>query len=447
MFESLSQLAGLAGTIASFLVVLGVVVFVHEFGHYIVARWCGIQSEVFSIGFGKELYGWTDSRGTRWRVAALPLGGYVKFLGDRDSASAHPDSEALAGLSREERAHAFPTAALWRRAATVAAGPVFNFALAILIYAGIALGMGLGSERPVIGQVAAEETALRSGDTVLSVAGEPVDRFGEILNAYSAASEAEPGRSEFPVTVRREGDVVELVTGPVVPPMVGRVAPGSPADEAGLESGDRILTIDGEAIGSFSDLQRKVAEAGESGVTLTVEPADGGETYETRITPTMNPAPTPDGGVEMRPLIGITAIPLIGPEAVTPGPLTALSHGAGRTWQVISSSLTYVGALVTGQADSSALGGPIRIASLSGDAAASGLVSFVAMIALISASIGMINLFPIPVLDGGHLLFYALEAVRGKPLNERLQEIATGAGLAAVILLMVFVTLNDLQSL
>ena len=446
MFESLADVVGVAGTVASFLVVLGVVVFVHEYGHYIVARWCGIHSEVFSIGFGREIYGWTDRRGTRWRVAPLPLGGYVKFLGDRDSASANVDERALAGMSEAERARAFPTAALWRRAATVAAGPVFNFALAVVIYMALAFVTGVASDRPVIGAATEAAETLEVGDEILSVAGREVGDFRDVLAAYRDASDAEPGRARFEVTLRRDGRVREVVTGPAVPPVVGRVAPGSPAERAGLEPGDRILAVDGETVGAFADLQRMVGAAGESGVTLRVRGEDGVEETHA-LTPTMNPAQTPDGGVELRPLIGVVAIPTIGAEAVTPGPVEALGVGAQRTWSVITSSLTYVGAIVTGRADSSGLGGPIRIATLSGDAAASGLVSFVSMIALISASIGLINLFPIPVLDGGHLLFYAVEAVRGKPLSARLQEIATGAGLAAVILLMVFVTLNDLQSL
>jgi regulator of sigma E protease len=441
---------GLVWTILSFLVVLGVVVFVHEYGHYIVARWCGIHAEVFSIGFGKELYGWQDRRGTRWRVAALPLGGYVKFLGDGDAASARADLHELEHMNAEQRARSFPGAALWKRTLAVAAGPGFNFILAILIYAVMALALGVGSDRPVIGAVereaAGQSYALREGDRILAVEGTEVAEFGDIQPAFEAASAAEPGRERFTVTVDRGGSREVIETGPVVPPLIGRVAPDSPAEEAGLAAGDRILRADGEPIGSFADLQRVVTGGSGAPVTLAVA-GEGGETREVTLTPMLNPVPTADGGVEMRPLIGVTAVPLISAETVTPGPLQAVGVGVQRTWQIIASSLAYVSAIVSGEADSSGLGGPIKIAELSGDAASGGLVSFLGLIAMISASIGLINLFPIPVLDGGHLVFYAIEAVRGRPLGEKATEAATGLGLALVILLMVFVTYNDIAGL
>ncbi|MGM0586734.1 MAG: RIP metalloprotease RseP, partial [Pseudomonadota bacterium] len=439
----------LAGTIASFLVVLGVVVFVHEYGHYIVARWCGIHAEVFSIGFGKELAGWNDRRGTRWRVAALPLGGYVKFLGDADAASAGADSEKLQGLSADQRAHAFPNAALWKRALAVSAGPAFNFLLAIVVYAGLALSLGVGSDKPVVGVVdatAGPAFELREGDRVLAVQGREIESFGDILPAFEAASDAEPGRARFELRIERGGAEQVVETGPAVPPVIGGVGPDSPAERAGLKAGERIVSADGESVRSFSDLQRVVIDAGGEAVTLIVEGGDGTR-REVTLTPQMNPVPTSGGGIEMRPLIGVTAQPLIGAETVTPGPIEAVGVGVQRTWQVIASSLAYVGAIVTGEADSSGLGGPIKIASLSGEAAAGGLVSFLGMIAMISTSIGLINLFPIPVLDGGHLVFYAIEAVRGRPLGEKAAEAATGVGLALVLLLMVFVTYNDIMGL
>ncbi len=429
---------GTAWTIISFLVVLGVVVFIHEFGHYIVARWCGIHSEVFSIGFGKEIWGWNDRRGTRWRVAVLPLGGYVKFLGDSDAASARADLSTLSEMDERERARSFPGAALWRRALTVAAGPIFNFILAIAIYAGLALSLGVGSDRPVVGTVAetAGDFPLRAGDEILTVGGEAVSTFSDIARAYDA-NPAGP----VEVTLRRGGETLALSTGPLVPPVVGGVGPDSPAERAGLHPGDRIAAIDGEEVRAFSDLQRIVGASAGEPVTLRLS-----DQRELTLTPVMNPTRGRDG-VEMRPLIGITAIPMIGPEARTPGPIEAIGVGAQRTWDIIAMSLTYVGAIVTGEADSSGLGGPIKIASLSGEASAAGVVTFLGMIAMISASIGMINLFPVPVLDGGHLVFYAIEALRGRPLGERATEAATGLGLAMVVLLMVFVTYNDLMGL
>ncbi len=432
----------LVTVVVPFLVVLGIVVFVHEYGHYIVGRWCGILAEVFSIGFGKELAHWIDRRGTRWRLGALPLGGYVKFLGDSDPASARPDSAAMQALPPEQRGRAFPGAAIWRRALTVAAGPVFNFLLSIVIFAGMALALGVASERPVIGEViesAAYPTPLQPGDEIVSVDGTKVSDFSGVFDAFGAEA-----RDSYDVVVRRDGHEMTLETPPLIPPLVGGLSPGGPADKAGLHEGDVIRAVNGQPIRTFGELQDAVRHGGEK-LSLTVETE--GATRELTLEPVMNPAPTDDGGVEMRPLIGVTAMALAGPEARTPGPIEALGHGVSRTWAVIDGSLAYISAMIGGEADTSSLGGPIRIASMSGDAAEAGIASFLGMIGLISASIGMINLFPIPVLDGGHLVFYAIEALRGRPLGDRFVEAATGLGLGLVILLMVFVTYNDLAGL
>lgn len=432
----------LVTVVLPFLVVLGIVVFVHEFGHYIVGRWCGIHAEVFSIGFGKELAHWIDRRGTRWRLGALPLGGYVKFLGDSDPASARPDSAAVQALPPEARGRAFPTAALWRRAATVAAGPAANFLLSIVIFGGMALALGVASDRPVVGEVVENEvfsTPLQPGDEIVSVGGVEVTDFASVFDAFG-----EEAHETYEVVVRRDGAEIVLDSPPLVPPMVGGVSPGGPADKAGLLPGDVIRGVNGQPIRTFGELQDAVRHGGE---TLTLSVETDGVLHEVTLEPILNPAPTADGGVEMRPLIGVTAMALAGPEARTPGPIEAVAHGARRTWSVIDGSLSYIAAMIGGEADASSLGGPIRIASMSGDAAEAGLASFLGMIGLISASIGMINLFPIPVLDGGHLVFYAIEALRGRPLGDRFVEAATGLGLGIVILLMVFVTYNDLAGL
>ncbi|MEM1315770.1 MAG: RIP metalloprotease RseP, partial [Pseudomonadota bacterium] len=435
VFALAGQLWSLIAIIVPFIVVLGVVVFVHEYGHYIVARWCGIHSQVFSIGFGKELFGWTDKRGTRWRIAPIPLGGYVKFLGDGDAASARADDKQLATLDEADRARSFPGAALWKRAATVAAGPAFNFVLSIVIYAGLAIGIGVGSDEPVIGEVATsaeDRLPFQEGDRILAVEGVEIAVFGDILRAYETASDARPGLAEYAVTVEREGATQTVVTGPLVAPEVGGVAAGGPAEKAGLLPGDVLVAANGTDLASFRDLQRIVEASEGASVALTVQ-TPGEEAREVTLEPMVSAARARDGGTEVRPLIGVTAMPMIQPHAETPGPLRAVGVGVERTFGVIDSSLTYIGAIIGGRADSSSLGGPIRIASLSGDAAGAGIVAFLGMIALISASIGMLNLFPVPVLDGGHLMFYALEAIRGKPLGERLQEYATGVGLALVL--------------
>ncbi|MEM6441916.1 MAG: RIP metalloprotease RseP [Pseudomonadota bacterium] len=448
VFALVSTLWSVVATIVPFIVVLGVVVFVHEYGHYIVARWCGIHSQVFSIGFGKEIFGWTDKRGTRWRVAPLPLGGYVKFLGDGDAASARADAKQLETLDESDRARSFPGAALWKRALTVAAGPVFNFILSIVIYAGLATAIGVGSDEPVVGTLspsAEDRLPFREGDRILEVEGASIAVFADVMRAFEAASDAQPGRAEYAVVIERDGARQTVTAGPLVAPEVGGVASGGPADQAGLVPGDILQSANGVDLASFRDLQRIVEASEGAAVDLAVR-TPGEEARQVTLEPMVSAARSRDGGTEVRPLIGVTAMPMIQPRAETPGPLRAVGVGVERTFGVIDSSLTYIGAIIGGRADSSSLGGPIRIASLSGDAAGAGIVAFLGMIALISASIGMLNLFPVPVLDGGHLLFYALEAIRGKPLGEKLQEYATGLGLALVLLLMVFVTWNDITS-
>jgi regulator of sigma E protease len=431
-----------------FLLVLSIVVFVHEFGHYIVGRWCGIGAEAFSIGFGRELIGWTDRRGTRWKVSALPLGGYVKFLGDADASSSHVDREALARMSRSERAHAFPLASVERRALTVAAGPVFNFLLSIVIFAGVALWQGAAVDEPVLGGFGPDANpeiveALRPGDRVLALDGVAPASFGDLTSRLVDAAGA-------PVAARvlREGAEIELDLYFLPPARVDAVAPGGPAEQAGLAAGDRILAIDGVPVAGFADLQAATAAAGDRALSLTVRRGD--TEFVATLAPRMTAQVDPATGERVeKPLLGIQkqATELL-PVVEGVGPLAALGHGLARTWTVIDMSLSGLARVATGVEDAGeVLGGPIRIAQISGDAAAGGLGVFIGLIAVLSTSIGLINLFPIPVLDGGHLLFYAIEKARGRPLRERWQEIGNGIGFALVLSLMAFATLNDLARL
>ncbi len=433
---------------APFILVLAIVVFVHEFGHYIVGRWCGIGADVFSIGFGKELYGWTDRRGTRWRIAALPLGGYVKFRGDADASSAHADTEALARMTAAERAGSFHDAALGRRALTVLAGPVANFILSIAIFAAMALGQGRPLDAPVIGAISADANpefaaALKPGDRVSAVNGVAVADFAALQEALQA-SEGAP----VAVTLAREGGARTVDVIFRAPARVDGVSAGGAAEAAGVLPGDVIEAIDGQPIGGFAELQRRTRESAGAPMTLGVRRGD--QLLTLTLTPQMVEMADPLTGAPMsRPMLGIQKqarelTPVIEPV----GPLSALAFGAERTWMVIAVSLSGMAEVVTGaQEAKDVLGGPIRIAEISGEAAASGVATFIGLIAVLSASIGLINLFPIPVLDGGHLMFYAIEAVRGRPLRERWQEIGNRIGLALVLSLMIFATFNDLARL
>jgi regulator of sigma E protease len=448
MLDLLSGAVGTIGVIAPFILALAIIVFVHEYGHYIVGRWCGIGAEAFSVGFGKELYGWTDKRGTRWKLSLLPLGGYVKFLGDADAASTVKDPESWSRLSPDQRAHSFHDASVGRRALTVLAGPFANFILAIVIFGVMALAAGAPSDEPVIGSIAEDANpgfaeALREGDRVLSIDGAPIADF-EAFARTLLDSRGEP----LAVTVERDGAplTVEAVFDP--PARVDGVTPGGPADQAGLARGDRIVAIDGAPIASFRELQALVAAAEGEALDLTV--ARDGETFSATLAPEMTRAPDPETGEPTtRPLIGIQkssteVLPVI--ESV--GPVGALSAGIERTWRILALSVSGLWDVIRGaQAADEVLGGPIRIAELSGEAAADGLSTFIGLIAVLSASIGLINLFPIPVLDGGHLVFYAIEAAQGRPLREKWQEIGNRIGLALVLALMIFATVNDIARL
>lgn len=358
--------------IVPFLFVLTLVIFFHELGHFLVARWTGVKVLAFSIGFGPEIFGFDDRRGTRWRFAAIPLGGYVRFAGDENAGSA-PDIATLEGMSPAERRSSFFFAPLPARAAIVSAGPIANFLLAIAIFAG-----------------------------VFMVAGRPVT------------------------------DAV-----------VDEVEPGSAAAEAGFAPGDLVVDIDGAKISSFGDMQRIVETSADRTLKVTVE--RGGAPVALQATPRLREIS--DGfGNKMR--IGLLGIKRsTNPQNVRVeryGPLEALGAGAQETWSQVTRTASYLGRMVVGREPTDQIGGPIRIAKTSGDFASLGFAALLSLAAILSVSIGLLNLVPIPMLDGGHLLFYAIEAVRGRPLGPKVQEMGMRIGLALVLALMIFATWNDI---
>jgi regulator of sigma E protease len=355
-----------------FLFVLTVVVFFHELGHFLVARWCGVAVKVFSIGFGPEIAGFTDRKGTRWRLSYVPLGGYVKFIDDENVASAS-GHEALERLSEEDRKRSFQAQSLPARASVVAAGPIANFILAIVIFTAI------------------------------------FAFFGERITAAKV-------------------DVVD---------------PGSAAQRAGFLPGDRVVSIDGTAIESFGEMQRIVSTSPGQKLTFVVE--RDGQQVQLVATPERKETTDNFGNTFRQGLLGI------GRSAKAEDwtlkrhdPLTALGMAVKECYFIITRSLSYLYDVITGREAADQLGGPIRIAQMSGQIATLGLIPLLSFIAIISVSIGLINLFPIPVLDGGHLLFYSIEAIRGRPLSENTQEIGFRIGLAFVLMLMIFATFNDL---
>ena len=354
-------------TIIAFVAVIGPLVFIHEMGHYLAARWAGIKSDEFAIGFGREVAGWTDRRGTRWKLGWLPLGGYVRFAGDMNPASV-PTADWLS-LPAEERARTFQAAPLHKRAIVVAAGPAMNFLLAFLILAGFAMAFGVSR----------------------------------------------------------------------TPPVVGAVSPGSAAATAGLRAGDRIVSLGGRAVDGFDDLVRYIKIRPQAAIAIGV--VRDGRRIEVPATIGVQKIKDRFGNSYQ---VGLLGVAPAAPQIVSVGPLEALGVAADRIRQIIVMMIETLGQIVMGLRSVSELGGPLSIAKVAGEQMTLGLPDFVFLLALVSINLGFINLLPVPVLDGGHLLFYAIEAVRRRPLAPQAQEWAFRGGLAAILALMLLVTFNDL---
>lgn len=374
-------LGGIFTYIVPFLCVLTTVVFFHELGHFAVARWCGIAVESFSIGFGREIAGFYDKHGTRWKLSILPLGGYVKFVGDMSAASV-PDRQHLAELQSEADEKGFDLdqyfhfKPVWQRSAVIVAGPFANFLLAIVIYAVMFMTLGYGKTLPYVGEVmedgVAYEAGFLSGDLIKSVDGNHIEDFRELKLIVSLSAD-----SDLVFVIERAGQDVTLYATP-----------------ARIVSEDRF---------------GNVIKEGRLGITPSMD--ESHYIFERY------------------------------------GPFKAIWKGTTETYMIIDRTLVYLGRIITGREDADQLGGPIRIAQMSGQVAQISLLALVQLTAVLSVSIGLINLFPVPLMDGGHLVFYGYEAARGKPLSEQAQEFGFRVGLALVLMLMVFATWNDLNHL
>ncbi len=357
------------------LLVLGIVVFFHELGHFLVARWAGVRVLTFSLGFGPELVGFNDRYGTRWKISPIPVGGYVKFFGD-DSAASTPASGEIDAMSPQDKAVSFHGKPVGPRAAIVAAGPIANFLLAIVIFAGLFFFFGK----------------------------------------------------------------------PSTTAQVEQVEPGSAAAAAGFQPGDVVTAIDGRVIESFLDMQRIVSTSAGERLSFTVKRGDTNVTLQ--ATPDLRERKDSFGNVHRMGVLGITKATSPTEAQTTPvGPATALWLGVKETWFVVEQTGKFLGGLFRGRGDVDQLGGPIKIVQISGQVATLGLAALIHLSAVLSISIGLFNLFPVPLLDGGHLLFYAIEAVRGRPLSERAQELGYRFGLALVLMLVIFTFYNDILHL
>jgi len=358
--------------IVPFLAVLTVIVFVHEMGHYLVARWNGIAIQTFSVGFGPELFGFTGRDGTRWRVSMIPLGGYVRFVGDMNAASM-PDPEAVANVDPETRKHLFINKNVWQRIAVVAAGPLANVLFTFLVLYALLLGYG---------------------------------RY-------------------------------------VVPATFDEVIPGMPAAEAGIIAGDEVVSVDGYSVRGFSDFQRLVSTAPERPVTVTVD--RDGEVLDFVLVPETTEITDRFGNFQRVGRVGVSR--MTNSDDVTlyrPDPVEAVSMTFEEIGFIIDRTAAFIGDFFVGRGDVDQLGGPVKVAQVSGEVATLGLVALINLAALLSLNIGILNLLPIPILDGGHLLYYLIEAVKGSPLSQRTQEAGFRIGMTLVFALMAFTLVNDL---
>jgi regulator of sigma E protease len=438
--EFIPSFGGLAFTLVAFIAALSIIVAIHEYGHYIVGRWSGIHAEVFSVGFGPVLVSRVDRHGTRWQIAALPFGGYVKFLGDADAASGK-DAAAIDALDVAERRRSMHGAPLWARSATVAAGPIFNFILSILIFASVLMISGRPAEAPVVGApvpLPADMATLEAGDLITAIGDTPVETLADV---FTAAREMEPAET-VTYGIERDGRALSVEASFPLLPIIQSVAPQSAAISAGLEEGDIIRTVDGAPIHAFSQLREAVDAS--AGAPLALGVWRAGEMLDITLSPRRTDLPLPEGGFETRWLIGITGGLIFEPETVRVGPLDAVWSGVEQVGFVIRSSLSGLWHMITGAISSCNLQGPIGIAETSGAAASQGIDNFIWFIAVLSTAVGLLNLFPIPVLDGGHLLFHAYEAVAGKPPSEGALRIFMTVGLTLLLSLMLFALTNDI---
>ncbi|WP_373356714.1 RIP metalloprotease RseP [Pseudoroseicyclus sp. CXY001] len=434
--QLLPQTGSILFTLIAFLVAIIVIVTIHELGHYLIGRWCGIRAETFSVGFGPKIFGRTDKRGTHWQISAIPLGGYVKFAGDANAASmGHAD-----GVAR--RRDTMLGAPLWARAATIAGGPLFNFILAIAIFAGIFMHEGTPVSPLTVQSVAplpeTVEGGLEPGDQILAIGGTEVP---EDARAFYAMPR--PAGDTLDYRVLRNGEEITVSAPPFNPPIVGAVNPNSAAMAAGLREGDVITAANGVAVSRFSELVDLVGASEGAPVDLTVW-REGEGTRELTLTPRRTDVPGAGGSFETRWLIGIIAGDYFRPMTENPGPVEALGQAARQLDYVLRTSLSGLWQVVTGGISSCNLSGPVTIAETSGQVAAQGVSNFVWFLAIISAGIGLLNLLPVPVLDGGHLVFIAYEAVAGRQPSEGSLRVLTAIGLTLVMGLMVFALANDI---
>jgi regulator of sigma E protease len=440
-------------TLVAFVVALGVLIVVHEYGHYLVARLCGVKVLRFSVGFGRPLFlKRVGEDRTEWVLAAIPFGGYVKMLDERE-----------APVAPQEVGRAFNRQSVWRRILIVVAGPLFNFIFAVLVYACLFM-YGLPEARPIIAAPpagsAAAAAGLKAGDTVRAVNGEPIATWQDLRwRVLQHALQREPAELE---TIDERGhlatetldlgafspddveaDVLERaglrLYRPRLAAVIGQVVPGSPAEHAGLQPGERVLRADDAPIDDWESFVNTVRAKPGVPIALTVERS--GTTRVVQVTPDaktrlIGAAPYQPPGYAQKVLVRVQY-----------GPLESLDRALNKTWDISAFSLKMLGRMLLGEVSWRHLSGPVTIADFAGQSAQMGWISYLTFLALISISLGVLNLLPIPLLDGGHLMYYAIEIIKGKPVSERFMELGQRVGLALLLVMMAFAFYNDLNRL
>jgi regulator of sigma E protease len=444
-----------------FLVILTILVFVHEMGHYTVARLNGVRVETFSIGFGREIFGWNDRAGTRWKLSLIPLGGYVKMFGDANAASA--GSEGLEAMTPAQRKVSFHHKSVGARAAIVFAGPFINYLFALLVLICLFMFYGQPFTPPKVGVVSAGSPAaaagLKPGDRIVSIDGQTVERFEEAIQLIRLNPEArlvfgvarDGRRLSIPITPSRhivtdrngnKHEVGRIGVTPFSAAVVDQVQPKSAAAAVNMRTGDRIVAVAGKPVRSFEEMAM-VIRANPGRTVALVVVRDG---RRVTLNPTL-------ARIALKTRTGETLV--IGQLGITRKRVEYVRHGLGAAaWQAVRETVsmtratfTAISQMIEGKRSTKDLGGPIRIAEMSGQMAQLGIREYIWFMGILSLHLCLINLFPVPMLDGGHLVFYAYEAVAGKPLGERAQEYGFRIGLALVLTLMLFVTWNDVVRL
>lgn len=454
--------------IVPFIVLLGILVFVHEFGHFIIARSLGVKVTAFSIGFGRQLCSHIDKYGTNWKIGAIPLGGYCQFLGDADASSSTTEEDMMADLSEEDKKHAFPLQKPWKKLAIVFAGPLFNYIFAILVFIGLFYAYGKISYPPVVGGLieggAAQSAGILPNDHITEINGKETTDFQSIVNEVNLATEDTVLlKIERPITFSVKAEALET-NGKKSPfKMIGlgscsctkdscqedgkitidRIIAGSPADRAGFFNGDILLSVNDVKINQFSDLKNYVEQNQE-------------ETYNINVIRQLffsvplkeTDYNTGDGKIIKRKMLGVISSSKIDFAAQKMSVADAIKAGTFEAYDLTVTTLRALGQMVTGKRGGDEVGGIIRIAEMSGDISKSGgIISFIYFMALLSVNLGLINLLPIPLLDGGHIVIFLIEMVYGREIKTNIKDAIFKVGLLIICAIMILATWNDIKHL